>query len=50
MKKITINNLTHRDQVSLFDYWRIIDSIDEFNASFEEGSINGIIGELGHGG
>lgn len=50
MKKITINNLTHRDQVSLFDYWRIIDSIHEFNASFEEGSINGIIGELGHGG
>lgn len=50
MKKITINNLTHRSQVSLFEYWRIIDSIEEFSASFEEGSINGIIGELGHGG
>ncbi|MDF2524167.1 MAG: hypothetical protein K0R31_1808 [Clostridiales bacterium] len=50
MKSITIHKLTYINQVSLFDYWRIIDSIENFSASFEQGTINGIIGELGYGG
>lgn len=50
MMNISIHNLTHRDMVSLFEYWRIIDSVENFSASFNEGTINGLIGELGHGG
>lgn len=44
MKHVIINNLTHSNQVTLFDYWRIADSIKDFSASFEEGTVNGIIG------
>ncbi len=50
LKQLQIKNLTLKRQVSLFHYWRIIDELEEFSATIEEGTINGIIGELGYGG
>ncbi|MGO4501192.1 hypothetical protein AB4114_35740 [Paenibacillus sp. 2RAB27] len=48
--QIKIENLTCQVSCSLFNYWRMLDSISSLSATFEGGKIYGIVGNLGAGG
>ncbi|WP_206109346.1 hypothetical protein [Paenibacillus sp. HB172176] len=50
MKELQINNLNYVHHVSLFNHYRILDTITGFSASLTAGSINGLVGEMGSGG
>ncbi|MBP1997019.1 hypothetical protein [Paenibacillus eucommiae] len=48
--QIKIENLTCEVSCSLFNYWRIVDSISNLSVTFEGGKIYGVVGNLGAGG
>ncbi|CAG7594672.1 hypothetical protein PAESOLCIP111_00005 [Paenibacillus solanacearum] len=50
MKELKMENISYKSEVSLFHRWRIIDSIQDFTAIFNEQTIYGIVGALGSGG
>lgn len=48
--QINIEKFSCRVACSLFNYWRMVDSISNLSASFVSGKIYGVVGNLGAGG